>query len=721
MPTIRYRQLQSPVGVDVINTDVGAADASRQLADSFTQFSRMAADAVGGLRAQQGAREGEAAGAAGKPAPRAGLRAGTAYGQAYNSAAEAAYSSKVQTDIDTSITQYEQDNEADLAGFTAASQGFADALVKEAPSEYRVRVEQALAVRMQAGAAKVRGQQIAKDKEQYTADFLEGTQARANLALAAAEHLPRDEGDTAIAASVADNRMQLDALVRDNVIDAVTAVKWQQGYIDALDKGLLSARTDGVVQELMDLAGANLEKGDAALTAALNDPKIPDDEKEDIRTKYDQQRAALTEDRGHQHFEQAATLYKRLAADEFGSSVEAEARQLRNLGGITDSEYRSAISKSQENAMKVKDQTSSLAHVEMALQGLTTLDPGSTADRKALNDYVNHATGLLNLEPGTERWTATMTDVAKKTSILPDQAESWARRSMTSGDPTRAVLGAAFYERVHQSNEAAWDYNKDPRVVLFANQLNANMTAVGDPVTAFNMAHKSVYETTDDEKAVYKQLYSENKDQLGDNASFLADAMDNDPSFNPAWSSVGVPDLTGTGKVELLGKYNNLVGQYFLYGGDIDSARKTAAQHILSRTGVTTMNGVREIMDLAPEKMRPGMSAEVIRADLSATLMAVDPTIDASKVRIQPAGDGATAETKGLVWELAVLNEGGYPDVLLGPDNRPVKYSIPVGVDFTVAAAAVAAAKIEAAKKAKENLRNVGADLGAVVGGPRLR
>jgi hypothetical protein len=648
------------------------------------------------------------------------MRANTAYGRAYNSAAEAAYVSKVQTDIDTSFDEIEQTNEADLIGYTAVSTKYADDFVQAAPVEYRVRVQQALAARAAAGTARIRGQAIAEQKDQHTAAVVAGQPARANLALAAAEHLPREDGDAAIAAAVADNQAQIDALVAEHAISAVQAVALQDDFVTALDKGLFAMRTGHVVEGLMNETRVNFAKGDAMLRDILDDPNVSDVDKDAIRKEYDERRTALAEDRGHKYFEQTAELYKRLAADESGAGIESEALRLRNLGGIDDTEYRSVVSKSQENAMKGAAAAVSYARVEMALTGLGTLDPGSADDRKAVNDYVNEGVARLGLAPGTPRWTETMTDVLKRTSILPDQAESWARQSMTSGDPFRAVLGAAFYERQHETNPTAWDYNKDPRAVVFANQLNANMKATGDATIAYNMAFKGVYDTSEDEQKVFAQMYTENKDQLKKNASYLGNAMEEDPAFDPPWSSAGVPDLTGRGKIDLQAQYDNLVGQYFLYGGDIDSARKTAAQKVLSHHGVTTMNGVREVMEMAPERMRPGMTAEIIRADLTATLKAVDPTIDPARVRIQPMGDGATTETRGLTWGLALLNEDGYPDVLLGPDNRPVMYELPQGADFVAAQAAINAAKIEAAAKAKAKL-TAGEDVPVVMGGRGLR
>lgn len=718
----RYRQIVSPVGLEVANQDTGGSQAAMELSDALSSFARVGNEFTGQLRAEQGATEGEAAGAAGAPQTRTGLRANTAYGRAYNSAAEAAYSSKMQTDIAAEYAKLEQDHEADLDGFNTVAAGYAEKLVAEAPPEYRVRVQQAIAARHAAGAARVRDQQMAFERAKHGAAYLEGGEARANLAIAAAMNLPREDGDAALAAAAEDNRLQLDALVAEHIYTPLEAVKLQDAFMQSLDDGLFAQRTQPVVDALMNEAKTDVLKGDKLLTGVMADESIPLDERLTIRKAYDAQRTALAEDRSRAGIAESTALAQRLAADESGAGVDGESWKLYRAGKISDAEHTGNLRKSVENGKKKVEDDSDIAAVMWKLQNGQGLDPGpGSKDRAALNKVVDRTVAASNMQPGDDRWTQFMIDVSKESNIMPQAAESWARVNLMSDEPVAAAKGAAFFSRLQKENPIAWDYNADPKLASFGEQFSQNLGNSILPERAYEMARKNVYEMTKEQKDILQQQYGSKKDALGDNQSALIDALNEDENFDP-----GVFRSSPDAGLALQAEYNNLVSQYYVStNGDIKTARNLAGKAVRSRYGVTEVNGTREIMKYAPERMYPGLSAAVIRDDMMKSVASIPnapAVIDPAKMRLVPEGRGRTERTRGLEWNIVVLDEEGDYDVIRGPDNKPLVYALPLGEDFSSVKERLkaeqlveAAAADEAARKrdplyrdlARENLDDV--------------
>lgn len=697
MAPTRYRQIQSPVSLDVANNDTGASTVARQLSDSFANFANTGADIIGIGRAQQGAREGEAAGAAGNPKPRTGLRAVTSYGQAYNSAAEAAYQSKVQTDIDTTIDSIEQGNEGNLEGFEASAKGYADELIKSSPAEYRIRVQQTIAARVAAGATRVRGQQIAKQQNQQQADVLEGMQSRANIALKSAEVLPTVEGDAALVAAVSDNKAQLDVLVKDGVIDATTALKWQTAFHDQLDKGILNSRINATVDELMDASEANAEKGDAQLAKIMADPAIPQDQKELIFKGYKERNEQLSYERSRTHAEDSVNLAKALAAEDYGPVIEKAARGLYQRHAISLDEYQSAIAQSMRNEMKHLEDGADVATIDQIIQAGGSFDPNDPKIRKAVGKWFDIKTAAAGVTIGDPRWQAFAAEITKKTNVVPETAEKWARVSMLSGDPTQAALGASFMKRIQEANKRAWDYQKDPKIAAFADQLNANLAAGIEPTQAYKMADDNVYQVTPQQREQLNIEYRKSiKDDGTSNADALQSAIEDDATLDAAMSTPA-----------MRAEYENLVSQYYtMNDGDLEGARKLAAEHVKTTYGVTRMNGEPQIIKYAPEAMYPGLTPEIIRADVAETLKQVNYAGDPKEVSVVPTDQ--VGRTKGAGgWLLVHTDEDGNREAVLGPDNLPVAYDLPLGNDYERLHAAELAAKLTQAYKDREEQRRV--------------
>jgi hypothetical protein len=247
---------------------------------------------------------------------------------------------------------------------------------------------------------------------------------------------------------------------------------------------------------------------------------------------------------------------------------------------------------------------------------------------------------------------------------------------------------------VKDANPGAWDYAIDPKIAPFAEQLNASLAAGIEPTRAYELAHRNVYEQTKEEQEILKTQYAASPKQTAENLNQLQDDLDSDDSFDSSWRTSS-PDAV----LAMQGEYQRLVGQYYVStNGDLGTARKLASTVVRSGYGVTEMNGVREVVKNAPEKNYPGLTSEIIRADLAKSLAAVDPTLDPMKARIVPTAD--TDRTKGRVWGVALYDEDGNYDVVRDAKNRPLPYSLPLGEDFAVLRQAALVAEVEKAVRA---------------------
>lgn len=655
MPATRYRDLQprSLIDVGARATPTGAASAQQALADSFSSFSRAASEA-GGLAqefaANRAAKTGEQEGAAGTPKFKKGFGALTTVGRAYNSAAETAYVAKVHTDINDTMTRLEQDSEADLAGFSEKAKSYSDSLLAEVPEEMRPVIGHVLTARSLAGQDKVRDQQKSKERTQTYADYLTSVPAIVNNTLAAAKHLPSEQADAALTVAVHDNEARLAELVKDNVVDADSAVKLSAQFHTALDKGLVSARTDPAIEQLSNLARDDVQLGDAALAAIENRDDLSFDDKTEIRKGYEKQRNLLAFERSRQFAEQSGDFAKRLAGGAHGQDTEHENLALYKQAAISVDEYQSNQSTIQRNADKNAEDAVDMTAVLEAMNGGRGLDPTNTKQRKVLDKVFKAGAGMAGMEQGDPRWQASAINIAKRTNVLPESAQAWARVNMMSGDPNQVAQGATFFARAQEANPAAWDYDADPKIAAFAEQMNANLSAGVVTERAFEMAHKNVYEQTDYQRQELAKRYRDDK-VAKDNSDTLRGSLNGDSEFDHSFLGMGgAPTPT----LAMQADYNGAVERMYSYvNGDIGQARKLAYDSIKSRYGYTQMNGEPEIIKYAPEKMYPGLTPEIIRNDVANTIAGLS---GSSAALEKPAG----LRTPGNLdpWNRKVLKNG---------------------------------------------------------------
>jgi hypothetical protein len=616
-PPTRYRNLEGMSLIDVgkRSTRTGADDVASQLAQTFASFSRVGSDIGGALTANIAAEQGTKEGLTGTPEIRKGLRAVTAYGRAYNNAAEAAYSARTQVDVDETIRRFEDEHEADPDGFGLKVAEYEKGLLEETPEELRDRT--ALIVRSRAAASgqRVRNQAIAKERNQNEADYVSSLPARVSNTLAMMETLTGEHADVALAESVSDNRAQLAALVNDNVLTPMQAAKYDAEYRIGIDEGLTEMRISGTVTDMVTAMKASVSRGDAMLASLDANKDLSDDDKIEIHKQYRAAREALSFERSRLHVEESGQLARSLAAEGFGPELEAENVRLYDRGAISVDEYESNISTMTRNAKASVEDGISTEAVQNAMSGGQGLDPTLKDHRDAADAYLKDVVAKTGMTVGDPRYQAFVSEMVRKTNILPASADSWARISVLSGQPEQVATGAGFLGRVNEANPRAWNYADDPRIGAMVDQVNTFMKSGIVTERAFEMAHRNVYERTDAERALLQDQYRVAiKDD--DNSAALQDELDSDENFDRALFS-GAPQAP----LAMQAEFDSLVNQFFqLNNGDLVAARRMASDTVRATYGYTTVNGEPELMKYAPEKMFPGMTPEVIRNDVETSL-----------------------------------------------------------------------------------------------------
>jgi len=690
----RYRDLERTTLIDVgaRSTPTGGASAASQLADTFASFSRASSDVGAQLSAEIGRKRGTSDGLSGTFKKRSGL---TAYGQSYNSAAEAGYSAKTQVDIDETVARLEDEHEADPEGFEQKVSAYAEGLVSEAPEELRERVALIVRARATAGANRVRGQAMAKDRAQAHADFIGSMSARVSNTIAMLETMDAADGDVALTESVADNKAQLAALVKDNVIDPLTAAKYDAQYAEAIDEGLNELRISGTLEALSNAMRSDVQAGDAMLAGIQARTDISIDDRNEIGKRYRAEREALSFERSRTSVAESGELARTIAAGGHGAEAEAENLRLYKHGAISVDEYESNISSMTRNAKEGAEDGLDIEAVTLAMNGGRGLDPAIPKQREAADKWFRAITAANGMEMGDDRWQALAASMAVRTNVLPASAQSWARVNMMTGDPKEVALGASFFGRIKEANPQAWDYSDDPRIAAFAEQINGSLASGVVTERAFEMARKNVYELDDNARRLLSERYR--VDKVGDgNIDVLQSDLNGDSNFDRTFFG-GAPEAP----LAMQAEYDQLVHEFYSYtGGDVEMSRQLASEAVRSVYGYTQVNGTPEIVKFAPEKMYPGLTPEIVRSDVAATLTEIGVEADPAAVRLTPLP--ATERTRGRVWLLQQPDEYGAYDTVRDKDNVPVLYELPLGNNYDAARRTLAQQKVDEAAAERE-------------------
>lgn len=651
---------------------------------------KIAEDWGGKLRAKAGEDAGAAAGESLNVDTKitSGMNEFTAYGQAYTNAAEAAYSARTKTDMIGTIDRLKMENETDPIAFATKAQGAMDGLVQNADPRIQPFLKLFARAQITSGQAEIAGKVHEWNLQQGAADTLDSNRQLAKAVADAAKGKTPAEVDQLVIGASDSVASEWHAMANSHAVHPIIAEKYIQEFHKELEAQISGERVGTVVEQLHNVFTANAGAG-AQQFAAIMDPKntsYTGEEKAAIGKMFE---AGVNADhyiksRLPANIAAANDVVMRLAAGEATSGLANKINRLSNQNVFTPIEQQGHLAALVRNSLDVEKKKIDFAAFDGAMDGSKPpLDPKDPDAIKVADiRFQQHATES-GYATGSLQWQQMAIEVLHKSQILPTSAESWARANLAGEDPIRAANAASFFSKIKETNKVAWDYNKDPKIVAFAEQLDENLTALMPPNQAFLLAHKTVYDVKPEEQKVLDAKYKELR-MPEQNASELLDALKQSDKYPSGWHplSDNPPEIP----ITLQARFNSLTQQYFAWtGGDKEKTRQLAADTVKADAwGITRVNGKPELVQWAPEVTHPGYTAEVIRADIDTQLAKLGYPAEAGGT-VEMVPSAATARTKGDYWQLKRTSPNGEQDMIRGADNLPVNYILPGGISFAEA------------------------------------
>ena len=704
---IDYRRLQQPEeGIPLYRlANSGAAARAQELGRVFKEFGEQASSLSDKLATAQGARQGTAAGLDPNFKPKTGLEAVTAYGSAYDAAAHVSYVNGTHAQMENAFSQIEQDTAGDPVAFQTRAQAVADGIVKGAPDLYKPEIQNAAALRMQAGLTRTREQAIQTARSDAFESYTSTTDSRISSALSTAATLPAPQQAALVQKTIADNRTQLDALVQARAITPEKSAVLQNKFQDQMTQAVHDQYTTNTVNHFMDLARAgDRDAADRAMQQYLVDPANSDADRAAVTKQYLTAADAYSQLQSRVHANDIAAVGQSLVGNEkhpgaSGPGIENQIHQLYKQSAISPEGLHSLLDQSMRNQLESIKDDSSNQLLDAALHGGTKLDPTNREVAKAADKYFSTHIAMSGAAPLSDQWTIGAASFARQTNIIPKSVTDQIRIGLISGGPQTAVQAAAAAERIRAANPQIDPYSNDPRSAAIANEINANLHAGMSATAAYQTAMQTIDRPRDQKEIIAKQYGAIIRQDPNGNLKALQSAMD---AQVPGWFAHAPPP-----PVPMQAEYNRLVSTYYTLNQNIDSARSLAAKQVQTTWGVSHMNGAAELTKYPPERL--GVTADIIRSDVAASVKSAGFTGDPAQVHLMPNAN--TDSSQGRNWSLVHTDPTtGLSDVLLDHNNRPLQYQVPAGADFAKARQALIEQKLTAAREQREQQRKTAAE-----------
>lgn len=416
---------------------------------------------------------------------------------------------------------------------------------------------------------------------------------------------------------------------------------------------------------------------------AIDKLDATDEIKDKIYSKINQGVAQMHEEAVQAHGQAIAQLHERIANGTAGESERATAQYLFHHNALTPEQYGAALggvdNAEKEKAKKLVD----ISTYADAYQKGTPLAPNDEKAVKGVDTLFQWMTG--GVQPGSDQYVNAAIDIGARTGVTPKSAVSWATANLVSGKPEDAAKAAQLIERFSETNARGAPFAVGAPERAMASGIYEATKAGTDPVAAVEMARENA-KLSKTQRQVLDQQW---KDQTGSYFGKQTAAMDSsairaglkdDPHYNPPGlfsGSVPQPPLA------MSAEYAHLVQSYFYHtNGNVEAAKKLAIQDLKSTWGVSDVNGSRELVKYAPERMVPGLTSDMVRKDIADTVkdekfpQPKDAPYDPKTVKLVE-DPTATAASQGRVWNLTAPDKFGAADVLRDKSGMPLRYALP--------------------------------------------
>lgn len=689
--------------------------------------------------------------ATGKPYKgfRNSLSAVTAYGQAYNNSATRSYAVKLDADTDEADARIREQSGSDPDKYKALMSASMQGLLKEADpravgiirESYTRRIGNGVAALTAQRAKEVRdanrvatsegatqaverigrlrsegdhaGAEIEKAKLDglFQASEADGTFTPAELAKLKRQAdigmLAQEEQST-FAAELqkpdGDPRAFIERLKKDYASSEVLHQDEEDHVIDTLfsdwrqHNAMETARTAQAVGEHTDLVMGVFERrgqeAGASMLAGL--PGVPEGLKDAVRNKVLQ---ALNDRRSvarEAHVDELVQIARSEAQGTVSDDDYVTTERLYDKGALSPEEYASKLAGLDSSRIKKSGDVAVAAAVQRSLETGVPLDPSDKKVKEALASAF--AVQTAGLEEGSPEWRATTLAFAARTRMLPNQAISWAEKMRRSPDPTQVVPAAQLLASLHELAPQALE-GIDEKSRAFSSLVNDAAGSGADPEKAVEMARRTVYETDKNVAETLKAQYKAGK--FADSSNSALDSYIDSDFDTEVFGQPVAP-------MELQAAFRAQTERYYdITRGDISKARELAWKDLKSISGVSEVNGHKQVMIAPPEDF--GVSPEQVRTDISELIKAV------------PQPDGSTADdvvivpdstTQRSVFDIAsgklarpsyvAYGKSGFP--LVDANGKPQRYNLP---DSSAIAETFAKKRAEAEARESADMQRV--------------
>jgi hypothetical protein len=692
-----YRQLQEPIqGIEPWRLpNSGGAERAEALGNAFKEFSGAAGSLSDKLATSAGKAAGAQAGAAGKGAALSGLAAITPFGQAYDAAAHATYATQSQLGLEQQLTDIERKSLGDPDAFAQQAGAATQAAIKEMPGIYQPEMTLWAQARIQAGTNRQALQKQTDVQNQALATYQSSSPDLITSALHTAAALPGPQGDAVIQQLHQGDLDRLNALVASRTITPEQANTLHQKFLSDADNQFSGQKIDTSLQPIIASMRSNVIASDKLILQA--DPNLTPEENQARQAEYEKDRAAWTQTQSRARVDDLNNVHQALGAGSYGASVEGQVRSLYKVGAMTEEGYFSAMSESLRNQRGALEDDASLKLVDAAVHGEgPPLDPKDPAARKAVDLYFQTHVAMSG-NVSDPQYAIGASTLVKQLGILPRTVQAQIRVGLLSGDPTTTARAAALAAKIQRDNPDADVYSGNKRIEAIAGLVNDNTSAGLPPAQAMAMAHQAV-DISPEQKKVRDAGYA---------AGVKASNRTNNDALQSVLQSQDGSLFTHAPQapVGMQAAYDSLTRQYFSQVGDIAKAREIAGNQLRQSWRVTSVNGSPEYQQYGV----PDSQVPTVRADIASSVKAAGYQGDPSAVHLTPNEN--TVSSQGRSWTLTHTDpQTGAQDVLLGSNNRPLRYDLPSGQDFAKAQQDLAAQKIDAARKQRDVNRATSAD-----------
>jgi hypothetical protein len=445
------------------------------------------------------------------------------------------------------------------------------------------------------------------------------------------------------------------------------SVKGQLRPQDAkeFEREIQAGQVTASANSILGLYRTNVAAGGTAL-ASLENSNLTPEQQDAVVRQVEQGRGDLAAMRQQDPAirQQMTALDGAIASGTTGPGSLAQVDSLWQRGALTDDQrllLRDQVLRSQKKgnaAQSAFDQAAS------AYTNRQPLDPKNAGDKKGVNLLFSRAT--VGAPPGSAAYNNAAAEIAARVGVIPENAISYARASLVGGDPKAAAQGAQLLAALQNANPRAYTEATDPQTRAMAARISSAVGAGTDPEVAVNMAREQ--RSSADQKLLDTAWNAQRP--VGDTwqnleSAVLQKGLEGDPNYTESGLHFGntVPSIP----TPMVAEFNDLTKQYFYHTqGNLQEARQLAMNDLKGTWGVSTVNGQRELMKYAPERMFPGLTAEDIRADLTASGHGDAHLIESPETSTNPR-----------MWYLGEKDKFGAWDVALGKNGQPLRYQLP--------------------------------------------